>query len=60
MTSETYAFTDADKVAACKESLGMRHPSNRTEWLDDFTVKFEDPHYQVGVFVKGYGGKKVD
>ena len=60
MSSETYMFQNADKRDACKETLGMRHPSNKTEWLDDFTVKFTDPHYQVGVFVKGYGGKKVD
>lgn len=60
MSSETWQFNNASNRDAAKESLGMRHPGNKLEWLDEFTVKLENPHYQVGVFLKSHKAKKID
>ncbi len=60
MASETWQFQSAEGRDNAKEFLGMKHPSNKMQWLDEFTLKLEDPHYQVGIFLKGHKAKKID
>ena len=60
MPTETWMFENEANRDAAKESLGLRHPANKTEWIDDYTVKIEDPHNQVSQFLRSHKAKKID
>jgi hypothetical protein len=61
-TYQTWIFENAEKRDNAKEMvLPIRHPTNRTEWLDDWTVKLEDPvHKQVEMLLKRSSAKRID
>lgn len=60
MASETWQFQSAEGRDNAKEFLGLKFPVNRTEWLDEFTIKLTDPDHQIGIFLRGHKAKKID
>lgn len=62
MSYQTWIFEDAEKRDNAKEMiLPMRHPANRTEWLDDWTIKLTEPvHKQVEMLLKRSSAKRID
>lgn len=44
-----------------KETIGLRHPGNKTEWPDPFTLVLEgDVHNQTELVLKQAGAKRID
>jgi hypothetical protein len=47
--------------AKVKETIGLRHPGNKTEWPDPFTLVLEgDVHNQTELVLKQSGAKRID
>lgn len=58
---QTWMFQNAEGRDNAKEFMSYRHPSNLTEWLDEWTIKLEDPiHKQVELLLRRAGAKKID
>lgn len=59
--TQTWMFEKAEGRDTAKEFMPYRHPSNLTEWLDEWTIKLDgNITKQVELVLRQAGAKRID